>query len=135
MAVGDEIIARVPLQVVGDAEAEFADDEGPVPAAVVVAGFLKVGGGGFASASVVDAVVVRVFEVTMVVVGGVVEIREVLFGVAGAPFLVLRVFLALDVFRIREYFGKRTIIWMWTNLSLDIPRLDSAARMRFHAVG
>ncbi len=70
MTIRDKVIRRIPLQVVGDAEAELANDEGPVAAAVVVAGFFEVSGGGFAGAGVVDAVVVGVFEVAVVVVGG-----------------------------------------------------------------
>ena len=80
-------IGIVPFEVIRDAETEFADDGGPVAAAVVVAGEMEVGGRG---AGVVDAVVVGPFEVAVVVVGGEVIVAEVLVGVAGAPFRVLR---------------------------------------------
>lgn len=79
-----------PLEVVRDAEAEFADEGGPVTAAVVVAGEFEVGGGGVAGGGVVDAVFVGPFDVAVVVVGGEVVVGEVLVGVAGAPFGVLR---------------------------------------------
>ena len=82
-----------------------------------MAGFAQVGGRGFAGARVVDAVVVGVFEVAVVVVGSEVEVREVLVWVAGAPFLVLRIVLALHVLQVGDCLRKRTIIWMWTNLS------------------
>ena len=80
----------VPFEVVGDAEAELADDGGPVAAAVVVAGEFEVGGWGLAGAGVVDAVVVGPLEVAVVVVGGEKVVGEVLMWVAGAPFGVLR---------------------------------------------
>ncbi len=84
-------VGIVPLEVVRDGEAELADDGGPVAAAVVVAGFLEVGGGRLAGAGVVDAVVVGIFEVAVVVVGGEDVVGEVLVRVAGAPFGVLYV--------------------------------------------
>lgn len=80
----------VPFEVVGDAEAELADDGGPVAAAVVVAGEFEVGGRGLAGAGVVDAVVVGPFQVAVVIVGGEEVVGEVLMWVAGAPFGVLR---------------------------------------------
>ena len=80
-------IGIVPLELIRDAEAELADDGGPVAAAVVVAGEVEVGGRG---ARVVDAVVVGPFEVAVVVVGGEGVVGEVLVRVAGAPFRVLR---------------------------------------------
>ena len=80
-------IGIVPLELIRDAEAELADEGGPVAAAVVVAGEVEVGGG---RAGVVDAVVGGPFEVAVVVVGGEVVVGEVLVGVAGAPFRVLR---------------------------------------------
>ena len=89
MAVRGRERAIAPLEVVGDAEAELADERGHVAAAVVVAGFLEVGGGRLARAGVVDAVVVRVLEVAVVVVGGEVVVGEVLGRVAGTPFRVL----------------------------------------------
>lgn len=79
-----------PLEVVRDAEAEFADEGGPVTATVVVAGEFEVGGRGVAGGGVVDAVFVGPFDVAVVVVGGEVVVGEVLVGVAGAPFGVLR---------------------------------------------
>ena len=79
----------VPLKVIRDGEAEFADNGRPVAAAVVVAGFLEVGGGGLAGAGVVDAVVVGPFQVAVVVVGGEEVVGEVLVRVAGTPFRVL----------------------------------------------
>lgn len=79
-----------PLEVVRDAEAELADDGGAVAAAVVVAGECEVGGWGVAGGGGVDAVVVGPFDVAVVVVGGEVVVREVLVGIAGAPFRVLR---------------------------------------------
>lgn len=80
----------IPFEVVGDAEAELADDGGPVAAAVVVAGEFEVGGWGLAGAGVVDAVVVGPFQVAVVIVGGEKVVGEVLMRVAGAPFGVLR---------------------------------------------
>ncbi len=89
MGIRNEIILRVPFEIGRDTKAEFADDKGPVAAAIIVAGFLQVGGGGIAGSRRIDAVVVGVFEVAVVVIGGIVEIREVLSRVTGAPFSVL----------------------------------------------
>ena len=89
MAIRNEIVLRVPFEVVRNTKTEFADDKGPVAAAIIVAGFLQVGGRGIAGSRRVDAVVVGVFEVAVVVVGGIGEVREVLIRVAGAPFSVL----------------------------------------------
>ena len=83
-------VGIVPFELVRDAEAELADDGGPVAAAVVAAGLLEVGGGGLAGAGVVDAVVVGPFEVPVVVVGGEDVVGQVLVRVAGTPFCVLR---------------------------------------------
>lgn len=83
-------VGVIPLEVVRDAQAELADDGGPVAAAVVVAGEFEVGGGGVAGAGVVDAVVVGPFDVAVVVVGGEVVVGEILVWIAGAPFGVLR---------------------------------------------
>ena len=69
MRVGYEVVLRVPLQVIRDAQAKFADDQGPIAAAVVDAGLAEVGSGGFAGSGIVDAVVVGVFEVAVIVVG------------------------------------------------------------------
>ena len=82
-------IGIVPFEFIGDAEAEFADDGGPVAAAVVVAGEFEVGGGRLAGAGVVDAIVVGPFEVTVIVVGGEEVVSEILVGVARAPFRIL----------------------------------------------
>ena len=79
-----------PFEVVGDAEAELADDGGAVAAAVVVAGECEVGGWGVAGGGIVDAVVVGPFDVAVVIVGGEVVVSEVLVGIAGSPFRVLR---------------------------------------------
>lgn len=89
MTIRRSEVGIVPFEIVRDTEAEFADDGGPVAAAVVVAGFFEVGGGGLAGAGVVDAVVVGPFEVAVVVVGGEGVVGEVLVGVTGAPFCVL----------------------------------------------
>ena len=86
---GRETRLIVPLEIIGDAEAEFADDSGVIATAVVVAGEFEVGGWGLAGAGVVDAVVVGPFEVAVVVVGGEDVVGEVLVGIAGAPFCVL----------------------------------------------
>ena len=86
---GRETCLIVPLEIIGDAEAEFADDSGVIAAAVVVAGEFEVGGWGLAGAGVVDAIVVGPFEVAVVVVGGEDVVGEVLVGIAGAPFCVL----------------------------------------------
>ena len=87
MIVRRREIGIVPFEVIRDAEAELADDGGPIAAAVVVAGEMKVGGRG---AGVVDAVIVGPFDVAVIVVGGEVVVGEVLVRVAGAPFRVLR---------------------------------------------
>lgn len=63
-------VGVLPLEVVRDAEAELADDGGPVAAAVIVTGEFQVGGWRVAGAGVVDAVVVGPFDVAVVVVGG-----------------------------------------------------------------
>ena len=81
--------AGVELDVVGDAEAEFADYGGRVAAAVVVAGEIEVGGGSLVGAWDVDVAFVSVFEVAVVVVGGEGCVGEVLLGFAGVPFCVL----------------------------------------------
>lgn len=72
-------VAR-PLHVRGDGEGPFAHEHGPVARAVVVAGELQVRVLGFGHAGV--------FDVLVVVVRGQVQVREVLFRVARAPFLV-----------------------------------------------
>lgn len=82
-------IGIVPFEIIGDAEAKFANDRRPIAAAIVVAGFFEVGGWGLAGAGVVDAIVVGPFEVAVVVVGGEDVVGEVLVRVAGAPFHVL----------------------------------------------
>ena len=87
----------VPLEIIRDGEAEFTDNGRPVAAAVVVAGFLEVGGGRLAGAGVVDAVVVGPFEVAVVVVGGEEVVGEILVRVAGAPFCVLCVHVDVSV--------------------------------------
>lgn len=79
----------IPCEIVRDAQTEFADDGGRVAAAVIVAGYCKVGGGGLPGAGVVEAVFVGPFEVAVVVVSGEDMVREVFVWVAGAPFLVL----------------------------------------------
>ena len=81
--------AVVELDVVCDAEAEFADDGGCVAAAVVVAGEIEVGGWSLVGAWDVDVAFVCVFEVAVVVVGGEDCVGEVLLGLAGIPFGVL----------------------------------------------
>ena len=101
-----EVGTVVPFEIVCDAEAEFADDGGRVAAAVVVAGEIEVGGGGIAGAGIVDAVVVGVFDVAVVVVGGEIVVREVLMWVAGAPFRVLRFRYISQRYRLkRRYVG------------------------------
>lgn len=118
----DMIIRRretriVPFEIIGDAEAEFADDGGPVAAAVIVAGFSEVGGGGLAGAGVVDAVVVGPFEVAVVVVGGEEVVGEVLVRVAGAPFCVLRTFRSLSASRFH----------VWDERKSSLPSFECAS--------
>ena len=137
MTIRRREISIIPLKIIRDAKAELADDGRPIAAAVVVAGEFEVGGGGAAGAGVIDAVVVGPFEVAVVVVGGEEVVGEVLVGVAGAPFRVLRVF-ATDVSQVLRMESETrtiTIIWMCKRLLGLMLRAASAARMRAHAVG
>lgn len=136
---GDMAVRRgesrvVPFEIICNAEAEFADDRGRIAAAVVVAGFVEIGKGGLAGAGVVDAVVVGVFEVTVVVVGGEIVVGQVLAGVARAPFRVLHDAIS-DKIGVREGVAIRTIIWICRRLLGPRLRAASATRMRAHAVG
>ena len=142
-------VGIIPFEIISDAEAEFADDSGRIAAAVVVAGEVEVGGWGVASPRVINAVVVGVFDVAMVVVGGEGGVGgEVLFRVTGAPFCVLYVSLAqvsewnAMVEDEREKTKKdgqgasvRTIIWICKRLLGLMLRASSAALIRAHAVG
>lgn len=113
-------IGIVPFKIVRDAKAEFTDDGRPIAAAVVMAGETEVSGGGAAGAGVVDAVVVRVFYIAVVVVGGEVVVREVLVGVAGAPFCILR-FCTLSV-KTHKSWEER---WSYHHLNMEtIVRAD-----------
>ena len=85
-----EIGVVVPFKIIRDAKAELADDSRRIAAAVIVAGEFEIGGGGATGAVVVDAVVVRPFDVAVVVVGGKDVVGKVLVWVSGAPFRVLR---------------------------------------------
>ena len=134
MAVRRGESRAVPFEVICNAEAEFADDRGRIAATVVVAGFVEIGEGGLTGAGVVDAVVVGVFKVAVVVVGGVGVVGEVLAGVAGAPFRVLHDAVS-DYIGVREGVGIRTIIWICRRSLGLMLRAASAARMRAHAVG
>ena len=81
--------ARIELDIIRNAEAEFAHYRGCVAAAVVVAGEVEVGGRGLVGAGDVDVGVVCVLEVAVVVVGGEGGVGEVLLRGARVPFCVL----------------------------------------------
>ena len=137
MAIRRCEISIIPLKIIRDAKTELADDSRPIAAAVVMAREFEVGGGRAAGAGIVDAVVVGPFEVAVVVVGGEEVVGEVLVGVAGAPFCVLRVFRndVSQVLWMESETRTITIIWMWRRLLGLMLRAASAARMRAHAVG
>ena len=137
MVIRRSEIVIIPFEIIRDAKAELADDGGPIAAAVVVAGEMEVSGRGAAGAGIIDAVVVGPFEVAVVVVGGEVVVFEVLVGVAGAPFRVLRVRTwSVDALQSKLGRGKgHAIIWMCKRLLGLMLRAASAARMRAHAVG
>lgn len=88
---------RLELQVVRNAQTEFAHNHGPVAAAIVDARLFEICCWCLAGASIVDAIVVGPFQISVIVVRCKGVIYEIFIGVACAPVGVLSLSVSFSV--------------------------------------